>query len=358
LIRALVSLGTSFFVNILLIHILIKIAHKKKWYDPKSSRKNHTGDIPCIGGVGVFLSFFFALLTILIITIVQKQDMFSVPYLKIIPILAGFIIIHVLGLFDDFSNLKARYKLIIQILAATCVVSSGLVFTKFTIPLFWIDIPLGPFSYVITVFWIVSVCNAVNLIDGIDGLAGGISSIAALFLGIISLFNNNIIMAVFSFSLFGGILSFLFFNMPPAKIFMGDAGSLFIGFTLAVIPLLNVSVNPSSMVLITPITLLLIPILDTFAAIMRRRRKKQSIGMPDKEHLHHKLLNIGLSHKKILFIIYSISIFLGGVAVFWDLSKAWIAGSYKIFHTVVIMIVWSTGIGLLTIIHFINKKKN
>jgi UDP-GlcNAc:undecaprenyl-phosphate GlcNAc-1-phosphate transferase len=177
-------------------------------------------------------------------------------------------------------------------------------------------IRLGVFGYPLTVLWIVSISNAINLIDGMDGLAGGISAFAALSMGIIAVLQGSAVTASLCFALLGALIGFLVFNFPPARIFMGDSGSLLLGFCLATFPLAGGISRASAFgTLLVPITLLTVPILDTVTAILRRLRKGKSIIAPDKEHIHHRLLEMGLSERQILGVLYGFSAYLSAVAI-------------------------------------------
>jgi len=178
-----VSSGIAFLFNMLLIPLLINLAHRFNWYDDIDHRKIHTGKIPRIGGIGIFLSF---LAGITIFFILSPDLLFTS-----IPILTGFIIITILGLIDDFSSLRPRYKLIFQLAAAILVVSGGFHLETFLIPLSGTEINLGPLSWFLSILWIVGMCNAINLVDGLDGLAGGIVSIASFFTGIMAIYQKD-----------------------------------------------------------------------------------------------------------------------------------------------------------------------
>ncbi len=302
-------------VSILLIPVIIRLSHKYKWYDLPDKRKIHTGLIPRLGGAGIFLSFISAVLITTLVFISLKR---TLPYFSIyrsLFIIIPFTLIHLVGLVDDFHNLKAFTKFILQIVAASIVTVGGFYIKTLTIPYIG-TFRLGFLSYPITVLWIVGLTNALNLVDGMDGLAGGISAFAALSLGIIMLIKGSISGMILSFALFGGIIGFLFYNFPPAKIFMGDSGSLFLGFSLSVIPLISTgnAVNGKG-ILLAATTLFLIPILDTAAAIFRRIKEKRPIYSPDRKHLHHRLLDLGLKERKILAIIYSFSVYLSFVSI-------------------------------------------
>jgi UDP-GlcNAc:undecaprenyl-phosphate/decaprenyl-phosphate GlcNAc-1-phosphate transferase len=233
-------------------------------------------------------------------------------------IFAGLLLMHGLGVYDDFTNLRAPFKFLIQVLAATLVVSSLALLRSISLPFVgevliptWVAVPL-------TVLWIVSIANAINLVDGADGLAGGIALIAALFMGIVAFGQGNLITAVVAFSLVGSLSGFLLFNFPPARIFMGDGGSLSIGFVLAVIPLLGIAGNssPPMMVPVLPVlTLLYVPIVDTLLAITRRVRRGLPVHSPDREHIHHRLIDRGMHGRRLLAIVYSGMTALGFTAM-------------------------------------------
>ncbi|MBI9103531.1 MAG: undecaprenyl/decaprenyl-phosphate alpha-N-acetylglucosaminyl 1-phosphate transferase [Spirochaetales bacterium] len=299
-------------VSAVLIPIIIKVSHRKGWYDSTDPRKIHDGDIPRLGGMGIFLGF-LAGLFVLIFAGLKTCETYSCPplfqFLVFVFAAGG---IHITGLIDDFTDMRPRNKFIIQILAAVLATASGLrfyglnlIFTNITI-----DIPV--ISWIITIVWIVGVCNAVNLIDGLDGLSSTVSIIATISFGIIAIATGSWLTAIIAFSLAGGILGFLFYNKPKAKIFMGDSGSLFLGFTLAIMPLIEIS-SRQPKALIFAITILLIPITDTLFAIARRVARKQAISSPDREHIHHTLLDLNFSNVKILFLVGSYALLLGAL---------------------------------------------
>jgi UDP-GlcNAc:undecaprenyl-phosphate GlcNAc-1-phosphate transferase len=338
-------------LNLVLTPNIIRIAHRFRWYDRPGSRKIHTVLVPRLGGVGIFTSFFTSIIVVPLVWQLifgtAQQHFVDIKYLAIF---LGFFIIYVLGLIDDFYNLKAILKLFIQILAAgVVVIGGGFVVTKLTIPYLG-TIDLWYFGYPLTILWIVGITNAVNLVDGMDGLGAGIAGFAALSMGIISLIEGAYAPAIMAFALAGALAGFLRYNFPPAKIFMGDSGSLFLGFSLAVFPLMGISRAGSLGALLIPVTILLVPIIDTAAAILRRLRKRQSIATPDKEHIHHKLLALGLGERKILTVIYSVCIYLSLIAI----TSVVLPKAVNVF---IIIIVW---VGLLlgySIIHVVQAKK-
>jgi UDP-GlcNAc:undecaprenyl-phosphate GlcNAc-1-phosphate transferase len=198
------------------------------------------------------------------------------------------------------------------------------------------------------VLWIVGIANAVNLLDGMDGLAGGISLIGVAVWAILFFKSGQSLPAQAACAAAGAILGFLFFNFPPASIFMGDSGSLFLGYLLAVLPLLGYSQNQMESGLVPAITVCLIPILDTFAAILRRWRRGVSFLTPDKYHVHHKLLNLGFSTRQILAIIYTLCIVLGACVL---------AGIYvsPFLSFVLMMAGWAVCGSIFVVLHFLKK---
>ncbi len=303
-------------LNLVLIPLILRIAHKFKWYDPPDKRKIHTGLIPRLGGPGMFIAFLLTgLLTPVVMSVIGRGSDDLRFGLRFLPFFLGIFVIHLVGLIDDFHNLKAMLKFFLQLFAAVLVAGAGFLIRSLTIPYIG-TIRLGLLAYPITILWIVGISNAVNLIDGMDGLAGGIGAFAALSMGVIALLQGSGVTAVLCFSLFGAILGFLVFNFPPAKIFMGDSGSLFLGFCLAVFPLIGgISKISAFGTLLVPVTLLTIPILDILTAILRRLRNKVPIIHPDREHIHHKLLDLGLNQRQILGVLYGFSLYLSVVAV-------------------------------------------
>ena len=301
---------SALILQIILLPFIIKLSHKKHWYDPRDPRKIHTGDIPRTGGIGIFIA--------LVVPVIFAQLICISPVKNYSFIVTGLSILFLTGILDDFENLRARYKLTLQIIAAIVVIAAGFRFPSFRLP-FGITIHNSFITYGITFFWIVGVTNSMNLIDGMDGLAGGITCIAALFWGFIALCTGHAMETLFAFTLAGAALGFLVFNLPPARIFMGDSGSLILGYSLALLPLIGNRKEDAADEFLIIVTLLVIPIFDTFAAVFRRIRLKRSIAEPDKDHLHHKFLKLGCSPKKTLLIIYSFCIFSGAAALVWTL---------------------------------------
>jgi UDP-GlcNAc:undecaprenyl-phosphate GlcNAc-1-phosphate transferase len=293
---------------------VLVLSNKKSWYDQIDERKIHTGKVPRLGGVG-FASAFLGI-SFGITFIIPLLPMELIPGAALHPRflfpLGAMALIFVAGVFDDFRPMAPRYKLFIQIIAAILVLIPGYAFHS----IIFLDADvlgnLDWLRYLLTFVWIVGLTNAVNLIDGVDGLAGGVSALASLFFALIfSLTPHNSGIILICLCLSAALLGFLVFNLPfpKAKIFMGDGGAQFLGFVLALLPLINTDGKPFP--LLYAAALLAIPIFDTFSAIWRRVRDRQRIGSPDRLHTHHKLMNLGLNARGVDGVIYALQIALG-----------------------------------------------
>jgi UDP-GlcNAc:undecaprenyl-phosphate GlcNAc-1-phosphate transferase len=348
---AVIATAGALGLALILIPTIRRMAHRFKWYDLPNKRKIHTGLIPRLGGPGMYLSFIAAaVLTPLLATLISGGSTEMRYDLRFIPFFLGVTLIHLVGLIDDFHNLKALLKFFLQLLAAVIVTTGGFLIRSLTLPYLG-TLPLGLLAYPVTVLWIVGISNAINLIDGMDGLAGGISGFAALSMGIISLLQGAVLTSILCFALFGAILGFLVFNYPPAKIFMGDSGSLFLGFCLASLPLVGgISKISAFGTLLVPVTLLTIPILDIFTSVIRRLRNKVPIIHPDKEHIHHKLLDMGLNQRQILGVLYGFSLYLSVVAITSVILP-------KEVNVYLVLIVWAGSLLAYGLLYFMNTKK-
>jgi UDP-GlcNAc:undecaprenyl-phosphate GlcNAc-1-phosphate transferase len=303
----------AWLVNGLLTPAVTRLAHRHKWYDIPDSRKLHTGLIPRIGGLGIFVSMALAVgLGFAGLALLDRLT--AAPAGPLVAAAAGVAMIFGVGLYDDFVPLRARTKLLLQVVAATIVAASGMRVDSIAIPLLG-NLHLGGMAVPLTVFWIVGMTNSVNLIDGIDGLAGGISAIAAAGIAIIALLQGHLLTALVALALFGALAGFLLYNWPPASIFMGDSGSHLLGFSLATLPFLDIGGAATLGTLVVPATLVLIPIVDCGAATVRRIRQRRSVGSADTDHIHYVLRALGMSDRKILLAVYSVCGYLAVVAI-------------------------------------------
>lgn len=285
----------TFVASLLLVELIKKVAVHINAMDIPNERKVHKKPMPRLGGLGIFLAFLLGYM------------LYGELSTQMISVLIGGFIIVITGIVDDINPIPARYKFICQLVAATIVVVYGkLYFSNLTILGFNLAFPTWV-NMILSIIFIAAIINAINLIDGLDGLSSGISSIYFLTIAILGFTLNKLggLDIILSLIMLGSTLGFLVHNFPPAKIFMGDTGSMFLGFMIAVIALLGYKVATITSVII-PIMLLFIPIFDTLLAIIRRKLKGESIGKPDKEHLHHQLLRMTSSPTKTVLIIYMI----------------------------------------------------
>lgn len=301
--------------------------------DIPNERKVHKVPIPRLGGLGIYMGFILGYI------------LFGTMSLKMNAILIGSFIIIVTGIVDDINPIPAKIKFLFQIIAASVVAFYGNILLS-DLSAFGFYIEFGIFSYPITILFIVSIINCINLIDGLDGLAAGLSSIYFITIGIVIVgwMHTFELDAVITFVMLGSTLGFLCHNFNPAKIFMGDSGSMFLGYMIAVIALLGFK-NVTLTTLLVPICLLAIPIMDTLFAIIRRVINKKPIGEPDKKHLHHQLLNLNISHRNTVLIIYFVDIlFAGAMLVYMLYDRTVGVILYSILFIIVLIFVLKTNI--------------
>lgn len=281
-----------------------KVAIKVGAVDRPNARKVHTHVIPRLGGLAIYIGFMAAVL-------------FCVPlHHELIGMLLGCTAIVAIGIWDDICNIPARVKLVGQIAAACIPVAFGIQIEWLTNPFGDILVLPEVIAIPVTIFWIIGFTNTVNLIDGLDGLAAGVAFIASISMFLLAVNLNQFLPALIIVSMAGAALGFLQYNFNPAKIFMGDTGSMLLGYTLAVSAVLGLVKTAATVALVVPIIALGLPILDTTFAIIRRRMSGVPIFQPDKGHLHHRLLALGMTQKQAVLIMYFVSMILGIVALF------------------------------------------
>ncbi|WP_411954036.1 glycosyltransferase family 4 protein [Alkalibacillus sp. S2W] len=293
---------STFALAVIVTPLIIKLAKKYNLVDCPNDRKKHNGSIPLMGGLAIIIP-------VLIMGIILQPE--SEHMLGIV---VGGSLIIIAGVLDDILSLKPLTKLVIQIAAAVIVMSSGLMIEALTVP-FMGHVDLGILSYAVTLFWIIGVTNALNLIDGLDGLASGVAAIAFGSILVMAISDSTTVVIYLSILYVASLLGFLVYNFYPAKIFLGDTGSLFIGYSLAVISMLGLFKNVTVFSFIVPIMVLMIPIFDTLFAIIRRTINKQHIMTADRMHIHYVLLGLGFGHRNTVLIIYAFSIMFGALAI-------------------------------------------
>jgi len=313
--------------------VIMKAAEHVKALDIPNERKVHKFPIPRLGGLGIFFGFLLGYM------------LFCSQTPQMISILIGSFILILVGSIDDINPIKPLPKFLGQLVAAAIVVYYGNVVMQ-DVSAYGLYINFGILAKPITIIFILGVINCLNLIDGLDGLAGGIATIffitISIIISIMGIYNG--LDASLSLIMIGATLGFLVYNFHPAKIFMGDSGSMFLGYIIAVISLLGFK-NVTLTSFIVPILILAIPILDTFFAIVRRLLKKESFAKADKEHFHHQILKMSGNQVKTVLIIYLIQILFSVASIVYVLRNPKLGQTiYAILLVLILWIVINTNI--------------
>jgi len=323
---------TPFFLSALLSFLLTPpirlFAFKIKALDYPNERKIHNDPMPRAGGLAIFLSFIMAIGLAMLGGVGSTYFKFLLEESQWLWVLAGGLVIVGMGLLDDIWKLHYGVKFLIQLLAASLLIYSGFTVKAFSLPFSDRTISLGFLTLPFTILWIVGIMNALNLIDGLDGLAAGVAFISSLAIFAISFYTHNIPGAFISCVLAGSILGFLRYNFNPASIFLGDCGSLFLGYVLSILSIQGGFQGPVTLSILIPFLALGLPILDTLLAILRRLLKNtkmvQSNGTTltvmgifkaDRAHIHHRLLDMGLTQRRAVLTLYGVCLFLGAGAL-------------------------------------------
>ena len=318
----------------------IKLAKKVGAIDMPDNRKVNKKPIPRIGGLAVISGFIVSAIYLVITMSVEgKIDLNDTENykVKLIGFLLGIIFLGIFAFLDDIKNLKPIQKLIAQIISAIIIFAFGIRIEDIS----GLILP-EPVSFILTVGWIVGITNAINLIDGLDGLSSGITLISCIFLLLIFATNDSpVISIVLITALAGAILGFLPYNANPAKTFIGDVGAQFLGFSLSVIAILGVAKTVTALVLVAPILILGLPIFDTIFAIIRRIIKGKSLKAvfnADRGHLHHRIMKKGYTQKQAVYILYCISATIGLFTVILINDGIWKALSLILITAVMLAI--------------------
>jgi UDP-GlcNAc:undecaprenyl-phosphate GlcNAc-1-phosphate transferase len=317
---------------------VIRFSQRLRIFSIPGNRHMHDKPISHIGGIAIFLASMCIFIPVLVFSEIT-QDTSGNVLNKVAVLLCAAAFIFFVGLIDDLKagGLGAGVKFIAQITAAVVVCEAGIITKSFAITN-WLNIDFGWFSWPLTVLWIVGITNAINFSDGLDGLAAGISAIACGIIAIFAYYSGNILMAIFMLAMLGSLTGFLFFNFNPAKIFMGDCGSMFLGFTIASSSVLCLTQAPTFIGLALPILALGIPIFDTLFSILRRFLERRSIFAPDRRHFHHRLIDLGFKHHQAVIIIYAITLVTVGLGLFIMFTRPLI--SVLIFFCLLLMTVY------------------
>ena len=320
---------TAFLISLVITYAITpeikKLAMKVGAVDRPNARKVHTHIVPRLGGLAIYIGFVIAVL-------------FSVGMTReVVGLLIGSTTIVAVGIWDDICQIPAKVKLCGQIAAALVLVGFG-------IQIDWLTNPFGDliflpwfFAIPLTVFWVIGFTNTVNLIDGLDGLAAGVSIIASISVFFMALSMGQSEPALITIALIGAAFGFLQYNFNPAKIFMGDTGSMLLGYVMAAVSIIGVVKTAATVALVVPVIALGPPIMDTLFAIARRRMSGVPIFQPDKGHLHHRLLALGFSQRQAVLSMYCVSVFLGFLALF-------VASVNYQIGTIAVLIVLALGI--------------
>jgi UDP-GlcNAc:undecaprenyl-phosphate GlcNAc-1-phosphate transferase len=349
----------SFLLSLISVYASMKLALRYKLMDDPGPRKLQVKPIPLLGGVGIFVSFY---LTILFNFIVLHFSISSPEISRLLPaevvayapnalrlsgalmsILWAGVLVFIVGLIDDWKDLGAWPKLAVHIVCASILFFSGIRITFFTHS----EIA----SYFMTVIWVVGITNAFNLLDNMDGLSSGVAVIANLFLWIISIASNEFFVALFLSALMGAILGFWVFNFPPARIFMGDAGSYLIGFLTASVTILGTYYQPNASTLFTvlmPVLVLGVPIYDLLSVILIRLYEGRSIFQGDKQHFSHRIVDLGMSKKGAVFFLYLVSFAFG--------TSSLILGFFQAYKVSIVLLQTIAFVSIIALLEYFGRR--
>lgn len=338
-----IAFTIAFMTSFMATPYTINLANKLGAVDtPKDERRINKTSMPRLGGLAVIAGFIISVVYLLVIMTIEKNiNLVQENYImKLAGFIVGGLIIGIVCFVDDVKNVPAIVKLIAQIIAAIVVIKSGIRIDNLDIPFLNLPNTNSIFYDLLTICWIVGITNAMNLIDGLDGLSTGVSIISCISLLIIfSLNGSPLISIILVTALCGSLVGFLPYNFNPAKTFIGDTGSNFLGYCLSIISILGIAKTYTALVIIAPLIVFAFPLADTIFAIFRRLITGKSIKaiiQPDAKHLHHKMLQKGFTQKQAVLIIYGLTATLGMFAIILLESGIWKALSFALIILVII----------------------
>lgn len=302
-----VAFGLAFAIATGITPVIRRLALRYGLVDPRSSRKVHSRPIPRVGGIAIVIGFYVSLVGLSLFHD-QVSSLLHADRLLVAGLFGGGIVIALLGLYDDLRGVSARTKFVAQLCVALAMYALGCKVLAVTNP-FGSMIYLGAVAVPFTVIWIVGVTNALNLIDGLDGLASGVAFFAVATNFLVAFTRSDVLMSLLMVTLAGAILGFLLFNFNPASIFMGDTGSMFLGFVLATSSIITAQKGATAVTMLVPILALGLPIMDTLLAIVRRFVTGRPLFSADNEHIHHRLMKLGYTHRRAVLAMYCICVF-------------------------------------------------
>jgi UDP-GlcNAc:undecaprenyl-phosphate GlcNAc-1-phosphate transferase len=325
----------AFTCAVMITPVIILIAKRLKIVDRPAVRKIHNKSTPITGGIAIFLA------TIIAVFLIKQMDYTIIRHFEaangqIATILICAAFVFIVGLADDILNISSKARLLALIAASIVVSCSGVRIESFNIQNQF-ALNLGWMSWPVTVLWITGITVAINFIDGLDGLAAGIGAITAAIVAILAYNIDSLVILTIMIALLGGISGFLIFNFHPAKIFMGDCGSMFLGFILACCAVFCVSRSQSFVCLAAPSLALAVPVIDAFFTLIRRYLARRRILASDYGHIHHKMLDMGLRHRHIVIIMYAITVMAGGLGLFMMLTSD--LAAIAIFACLIVLII-------------------
>jgi UDP-GlcNAc:undecaprenyl-phosphate GlcNAc-1-phosphate transferase len=323
----------SLLLAMIITPLIIYIARRFNMVDKPDVRRVHTAPVGRIGGLAIFIPVMAVNLFIFFRDSIARPADIQAGKIWVLFIAATFIFL--VGLIDDIRHLRAKVKFLCQIAAAAAICAAGYRIGTVSITEN-LSVNFGIFSWPLTILWIVGITNAVNLIDGLDGLAAGLSAVACGVLAVLSIYFGQPLMTVLSLSLLGALTGFLYFNFNPAKVFMGDCGSLFLGFTIASASIMCAAKTQAVVSLALPVLALGIPIFDTLISVLRRFLERRSLFSPDKEHFHHRLLALGLKQRHVVLGAYLVTLLATGFGMFMIVTRSW--GTILIFAGIITLL--------------------
>lgn len=359
--RHIVVLGlVAFLATYALVPLVRKLAIKVDAVDYPDARRVNTEPIPRMGG----LAMIGGLLVAIVVELLGEHFLhwygfFTTHTLGVnyLIVLAGALVVAAVGVVDDIKSIKPLAKLLGQILGAVIITLGGVLISHVSNPFGPGLIHFGWLAYPLTVIYLVVFMNAINLIDGLDGLAAGIVCIAAIALFSTALFMWRVETAFLSMLLIGMTAAFLRYNFHPASIFMGDSGSLFLGMMIGVVSILGIMRASTVVVLISPFIVAAIPFIDSLAAIIRRIKRHQPIQQADKDHLHHRLLRSGLNQRQAVGIVWGWTFLLGICAFLITMFPGWLTWLIVIVLIVASFVIfYKTGIFEMVLRHYYNPR--
>ena len=330
-----VAFFTAATVCALCTPLVLRLAMQLDAVSSIGSRHATQRRVPRLGGVGIAIALFAPLFGLFLVEN-AVADLFRREWQKVVGMALGAAAMCAVGARDDTKGVRALHKLLVQILCASLAYAVGFRIDAVQLPIFG-ELSMGVFGLPITIFWIVGITNAVNLIDGLDGLAAGVVFFAGVTNFVTAIIAGQVFSAMVMAAMLGALIAFLFYNFNPARIFMGDSGSYFLGYVMATTALVGASQKASTAVsLLVPMVALGVPIFDTLFAILRRFLEKRPLFSPDRGHIHHRLLDLGITHRRAVLILYSVSLIFTVASIAIYLGRSWQVGLALMTATLVL----------------------